>query len=609
MLGRKFGLYLVLGSFIGALATGCKKSPPSQSADNPKADVSAQPPAKLETVVRIHWLGKRRLATETNAAAFMSIWAMPESQKLEAQTLDKLALAPWNLPRDGTNTAAIVATNANSLLLRPLLEDLLQEECYLEIRSQPNDTLPRAGNTVPASQQSDTYPSAGSTAGRTEIALAIRVDDARSHLWKTNLAAILESLQHPASSNQQPVSSIPHPTFLRTRNWTVIDLSPSNTQTSTAATSPSTLNTQHFAFELAAALGQNDNLFSTEPTNSPQPSSSNNPQIQPSNNPTAAWLETELDLNGISSALGLAWHLPANSPKVSLTMLGKGDHVRTTGRLNFREPLNLDIEAWNIPTNLIHNPLESFTAIRGIRPLLAASKIPAFLRMDTAPNQFFLWSQTGLPFQTYAGAPLSNASNYVWRLEDSSLDACNQWLATNGLGEIRRTTNGNKVKWTKVPYLEPFLQSQALSEGEFVFGGFGPTANTNHRMPVELLQQVLGPTNLVAYDWELSGPRIDNLLYVTQIMRAAVHRAQLPTKGNFIPWFEAIALKLGNSGMTVTMTGPKELSFVRTSTLGFSALELHFLADWLESPHFPSGLHTILAPPDQPIHVPAGMPK
>lgn len=602
MLGRKIGLNLVLACCIGALATGCKKSPSQQSPDNQKAEMAAQPPAKLETVARIHWVGKRRLATETNAAAFMSIWAMPESQKLEAQTLDKLALAPWNVPRDGTNTAAIVATNANSLLLRPLLEDLLQEECYLEIRSgSPGraSTGPQDGGAgprdVPGSQQADTLPSAGTT---TEIALAVRLDEQRAALWKTNLTTAIESLTNHASRITY------HPTFLRAGNWTIIALSSSNNPIIQQSNNSSS--TQHFAFELAGRLRQNDNLFTTEPTNSP----SINPQTQQSNNPTSAWVETQLDLNDISSALGLGWNLPANTPRISFGASGKDGQVRTTGRLNFPEPLQLDLEPWNIPTNLVHSPLESFTAIRGIRPLLAAAKIPAFLRMDKAPNQFFLWSQTGLPFQTYVAAPFSNASNYVHDLQDYLENTGNPWLTNNsGLGEIRRTTNVNKMKWIKVPYLEPFLESVTLDQGEFLSAGFGPAANTRHPLPVELLQQVIGTTNLVAYDWELSGPRLDDLLYITQIMRAAVHKPQLPTKGNFIPWFDAIATKLGNSGMAITMTGPKELSFVRTSTLGFSALELHFLADWLESPQFPVGLHTLLAPPDQPVHMPAGAPN
>jgi hypothetical protein len=547
MLVRKFSFCLVLACFMAAIATGCKKSGPQQPTENPQT--ASQPP-NAETVARIHWLGKRRLATETNAASLMSIWAMPESQKIEAQTLDKLALAPWDLPRKGTNTAAIVATNANSLLLRPLLEDLLQEECYLEIRSG--------------------LPGAGSTASRpAEIALAIRLDDSRSQLWKTNLTAVFDSLTNHASLITN------HPTFVRAGDWTIIG--PAHGQAG-------------WIDDWARKLGQNNNPFPSQETNS--------------------WLNTELDLNGISAALGLDWQLPANIPKVSLTMGGKGDHVRTTGRLNFREPLKLDLEPWTIPTNLVHSPLESFTAIRGIRPLLATSKIPAFLRMTTTPNQFFLWSQSGLPFQTYAAVPYPNSSNYVHDLQDFLENTANPWLTNNsGLGELRRTTNVNKMKWTKIPYLEPFFESVSLEQGEFISAGFGPTASTNHPMPFELLSQVMWSTNLVAYDWELSGPRLDDLLYLTQIMRAAVHRPQLPTTGYFIPWFAAIATNLGNSGMTLTLTASNQLSFVRTSTIGFSALELHFLADWLESPQFPAGLHTFLAAPDQPIHLPAGAPK
>ena len=47
----------------------------------------------------------------------------------------------------------------------------------------------------------------------------------------------------------------------------------------------------------------------------------------------------------------------------------------------------------------------------------------------------------------------------------------------------------------------------------------------------------------------------------------------------------------------LTRTGPAQLGVERYSTTGFNALELHLLADWLESPQFPRGSHTALAPP------------
>jgi hypothetical protein len=66
-------------------------------------------------------------------------------------------------------------------------------------------------------------------------------------------------------------------------------------------------------------------------------------------------------------------------------------------------------------------------------------------------------------------------------------------------------------------------------------------------------------------------------------------------------WLTAAAPKLGNCVTAVTKTGPGQLSFLRQSGAGLTALELHLLADWLESPQFPCGLHTFLAPPDMPL--------
>ena len=103
---------------------------------------------------------------------------------------------------------------------------------------------------------------------------------------------------------------------------------------------------------------------------------SKNPTIQQSNNPTIhpLWLEADLDLPRISSALALGWNLPTNFPRILLTAQADDAGVRTRAKLDFPEPLPLELEAWNIPTNLIHDPLIGFTAVRGIRPWLKSFK-------------------------------------------------------------------------------------------------------------------------------------------------------------------------------------------------------------------------------------------
>src|SRR5690606_221263 len=108
-----------------------------------------------------HWVGKRKLAADTNASRLMTVWNMPESSRLEAQTLDKLSTAPWRILQN-------TASNSASALLRPLLEDVLEEEWYLE-------TVERRD-------------------GRLETVGAIRLNSSASAVWEKNMASVLESL-------------------------------------------------------------------------------------------------------------------------------------------------------------------------------------------------------------------------------------------------------------------------------------------------------------------------------------------------------------------------------------------------------------------------------
>lgn len=62
-------------------------------------------------------------------------------------------------------------------------------------------------------------------------------------------------------------------------------------------------------------------------------------------------------------------------------------------------------------------------------------------------------------------------------------------------------------------------------------------------------------------------------------------------------WLTNAAPRLGDCVTVVTRTGPAQLTLARKSTVGFTALELHLLADWLESPLFPHGLNTFEGPP------------
>src|SRR5262249_20892217 len=77
------GLVLIT---IGAIACGCKKKPPVPEPSSTPA---------YQTIARAHWLGKNQIAEDTNAISLMGVWHLPESARLESQTLGKLSLLPW----------------------------------------------------------------------------------------------------------------------------------------------------------------------------------------------------------------------------------------------------------------------------------------------------------------------------------------------------------------------------------------------------------------------------------------------------------------------------------------------------------------------------------
>lgn len=153
--------------------------------------------------------------------------------------------------------------------------------------------------------------------------------------------------------------------------------------------------------------------------------------------------------------------------------------------------------------------------------------------------------------------------------------------------------------------MAPFLQSTNLNNTGFVHGG-GFANIVMNPLSAELVQKILGRDGLVYHDWELTGARTEQWLYMGQFARYVSLKAQLPFGSASVLWLKAVAHKLGPSVTDIVVTGPNQLSFRRESTVGCTAVELQLLADWLESPRFPIGLHTFEAPPDpRPIQAPS----
>jgi hypothetical protein len=547
---------VVLGFLAAAAGASCDGRP-SEAA----LPVSKAPAPAVQTIARLHWLGKTGLAAQTNAAGLMGLWNLPESAKLEAQTLDKLARALAHWPP--TNPTPTLNPQPSTSLIRPLLEDLLCRESYLEVR--------QAG------------------AQPCELALAIRLDPHRATLWETNLSAVIPAVTgaHPGSAQDhlrtwqlplthQALLATIHLSLTRAGDWTLLGL----------AADPNPL-----LDEFAARIQRDQAPF--------QPSATN------------GWLETEFNPRRLAAALALGWPLPEDLAQVSFSAGGDGATVLEHAQLNFAKPLSLKLEPWTLPAPLIAGQTAAFTAVRGIEPWLASLKAWNDLHIGSPPNQAYFWALQGLPVLTFFAAPNPDASNQVSRLSDLALRKCSPWFATNPLATFQKAKDFNGLQWKGVPYIYPFLKSIAVENNAFVFAGlFPPPGATNSSRPVPpgLIEHLENRENLVAYSWELTAPRVKDWILIGQTIRFVAQRAQLPTLSAALIWLTAVGPKLWPSVTEVTQTAPAQLSLKRRSSLGLTAVELHFLADWLESPEFPHGLYTLIAPPSDAGQAPVPAP-
>ena len=520
------------------LLAGCRLNQSTESA------TSASPPpqnpvpvSSMRTVARMHWLGIKHLSGETNAAHLVEIWNLPESRRLERQTLDNFSLAPWRLWHRSIDTNA-------AALLRPLLDDVVEDESCLEIRQATNQPG--------------------------ELAFAIRLSTPRAALWQTNLARVLESLTDihpvPAPDNQYGWSLKKHhvPNFIeltRAGEWTIVGAAQDHND---------------WVAELKSSIQRGQAPLMTGDTND--------------------WLEVNLDPAQLVRSLTTFNFQLSTLNHFHLAVIGDGTNVLAHGTADFSKPLALDLQPWNIPTNLIDERLSSFTLLRGFQPWLASSKAWTNLQVGPSPDQICFWAQQGLPMQSYFAVPLPDASNEVDRLTDWVLQNQYHWFPTNDLSKFERSKEFNGLQWKGLPYMWLFLRSITVNNQNFVYGGGFPNLQA-YPISEKWLQEVLASTNLVYYDSEKTGLRIEQWLYMGQFARFVTHKSQLPSDSLGMFWLKAIAPKLGYSVTRITETGPSQLSFVRRSSLGFTAVELNLLADWLESPQFPLGLHTLLAPP------------
>ena len=166
------------------------------------------------------------------------------------------------------------------------------------------------------------------------------------------------------------------------------------------------------------------------------------------------------------------------------------------------------------------------------------------------------------------------------------------------------------------------------TNGQYLLVSFFPLIPRSKPAPDELLQQILGRTNLVYYDWEGTGQRLMQWQLLSGMLpsssangRAAPSGrrstnnapALTPTRSPLViveNWLTGFTpMLVDHETITeITRTGPAELTVVRKSPFALTSVELVLLSHWISGTGSP-GINPYLLPPPAKVTGPGITPN
>ena len=361
--------------------------------------------------------------------------------------------------------------------------------------------------------------------GKVETAIAIQLPPARAQIWQANLRPFFTAAS-----------------FKSTGGWLIFDSNPS-------------------------LMGLGNRL------------------AQKISTPPPGWFD--LDVNWPRLAQWYPEFKALGLPETQLTVTAPDNNFRINGKFFFPENLALNLEPWRVPTNTLHQPFDSFTAIRGFASWYQSQSWAQPYQLTPVPNQIFFWGLPSFPFQTYAAVPVPNAGN---ALSQAYARLAPVFATENArdyfMSPITPEMTNNEIDFTGMPFIAPHLVALTEAAGPFLFLETFPNTPRSKPLPPELFQR-LAIKNLVFYHWEITAGRILQLLNVSQFGLMITSHKQLEADSASFKWLQRIGGGLGNTDTEITLSGPAEFAFARNAPGIFTAPELFTLANWLEAKNFP----------------------
>jgi hypothetical protein len=365
----------------------------------------------------------------------------------------------------------------------------------------------------------------GAAGGKPEVAIAIKLDSVRAQLWQANLKPFFATA-----------------TIQSTGGWLIFDSDPS-------------------LLKLGDRLAQK---ISTPPS---------------------GWLD--LDVNWPHLAQWYPKLKELSLPETQFTITAPDANFRINGKFFFADNLALNLEPWRVPTNTLHQPFNSFTAVRGFASWFQSQSWAQAYQISPVPNQLLAWSLPSFPFQTFAAIPVPDSANAVAQANARLAPAFSAANARDYfVSPVALEMTNNEIGWTGLPFIAPYLKALSEPAGQFLFLEVFPNTPKSKPLPAELFSR-LATKNLVFYHWEITAERMPQLLNLSQFGLMVTSHKQLEAESAAFKWLQRTGAALGNTDTEITQSGPAEFTFARKAPGIFTGMELFTLANWLEATNFP----------------------
>jgi hypothetical protein len=452
--------------------------------------------------------------------------------------------------------AGELGINTDKSALRPLVTDVLLSESYFAM--------------------------GGKAPGPLNFILAIQLDDARAKVWQGNLQHALGSpgTNFAAGDFTGQRWDLPHGKsfwIIPARHWFLVG-------------SGEELSAQRTAD--LKAISQNG---------SPVP-----PLDQ-------SWFEADIDWPKLTNWLPAPpFELKPAHAQISMTT--KAGTLRMKAKLTYPKPLQWKFKPWNVPTNLVNNPLVSFTASQDVAAVMTDDEPLAKLTDNPLTGELFLWAMgiQSMPFQSYAAWPVENPTNTLQRIGAEVPPAFTIPLEMRHGGAMIWHPDSSSLIWEKLAtFFAPTLQATDPTNGSFLLASLFPMAGKPTPAPPGLFAQFANSNNVIFYDWELTSPRLQHWRLLSALLpifppaplpvTAAGASGNPAAKPDIEPlvanehWLAGLT-NIDNTVTEASVTGPAEITVLRKSPFVFNSLELLLLSHWLTGTGSP-GVNPSLMPP------------